>query len=176
MEDNLKLVDLYSWIGPIDSVNFDCGVSKINNEAERLFNREYDDRRVLGLVNSLGDLFGVIAFSLGTTSLIQKEHPLERYPVLSLDLLAIQKDYQNNKYGSRLLASVLRIALTMNCLVPIRGIYLEALTEASEFYEHRGFEELHPFAPGMEFQKLFMNIASIEQLDLYPYSNIFNLE
>lgn len=177
MEDNLQLIDLYSWIGPIESLNFDCGVVKINNEVRKLFNKEYEDRRVLCLVNQLGNLFGVIVFSLGTTSLIQKgEHPLERYPVLSVDLLAIQKKYQNQSYGSRLLASVLKMALTVSCLIPIKGIYLEALAEASEFYENRGFQELHPFIPGMKFQKLFMNIASVEKLGLYPYFDIFNLD
>lgn len=177
MENKLQLVDMHSWIGSFNHIIFKCGVEKIDTEIKRLILEGYGNRRFLGLVNQMGDLYGVIAFSLVTTSLIQTDkNSSESFSVLYINTLAVQENYQKNGYGEQLLLTALRMALTIHVLVPIKGVSLDSVLDAIEFYEKYRFEEVNPYVIGMRPRRMHISMAKLEQTALYPYSDIFNLD
>ena len=52
---------------------------------------------------------------------------------LSIDYLAVDKSEQNKGIGSLLLFLALRLALTIHCILPIKGVRVFALEDAVEF-------------------------------------------
>ncbi|MFU2204255.1 GNAT family N-acetyltransferase [Streptococcus hyovaginalis] len=177
MGSNLQLVDLYSWISNTkDKIeHFDCGNERINKEMRNLVTHP-EVKRLLALVNETDKILGCMAYSLATTSLIQKgENPISRFPVLNIDLLGVAKNYQGNGYGTQLIVSALRMALTVNFLIPLHGVHLEALEEAVEFYERLGFEDLGNYYPGRQQTQMFFSIKSLEKTGITIYLDPYNL-
>lgn len=176
--NDLKLVDYFSWLGDQKKFveGFDCGIDKVNKQI-KLVVEDKDSHRLLLLVDNKFNVYGFIAYSLATTQLIQSgESPLSKFPVLNIDLLGIEKNVQKNGYGTWLISKIFKLAITIDTLIPLTGVHLEAVEDAVEFYEKLGFKDLGSYYPGREQTQMFLNIDSLRQSNITVYQDPFNLK
>lgn len=177
MQDDLELIDYSSWISFYDHLldKFDCGVKEINEEFKKI-RENYSEKRLILLINGKKEVLGFASFSLVNISLIQAgESPFNSFPSISIDLLAIDSLHKGNRYGEQLITALLRMALTIDFLVPITGVHLEALEDAVDFYEKYGFNDLGQYYPGRNTAKMFYSINSLRQTKLPIFSNPFSI-
>ena len=67
------------------------------------------------------------------------------------------------------------MALTIDFLVSITGVHLEAIEDAVDFYENYGFKDLGRFYPGRKTAKMFYPIKTLRQTKLEIFSNPFSI-
>lgn len=178
MQDELILVDCYSWIENTREklLSFDCGVKAINDEIIKIFDKN-EDKRVLLLVDKSNNILGVIAFSLATTSLIQNgESPITKFPVLNIDLLGVDEKWKKKKVGTQLVVVALRMALSIDYLAPLNGVHLEALEDAVEFYESLGFEDLGSYYIGRKSTQMFFSMKRLRRTPIVFYLDPYNMK
>lgn len=67
------------------------------------------------------------------------------YPALKVNCFAIDKKFQNRKYGTQMMFKIFISAylLSLTANIAITSIVLDAVDEAVEFYESLGFEYMH---------------------------------
>ncbi len=156
--------------------SFDCNEEEIN-KAFKEVTKSNKNKRVILLINKGDKVLGFIAFSLVTTSLIQNgESPITQFPVVNIDLLGVDKTEQRRGIGTQLVTCALRMALSIDCLIPLHGVHLEALEDAIEFYTELGFQDLGFYYPGRKRAQMFFSMESIRKIPpLIVYPNPFNI-
>ena len=177
MEDDLELIDYLSLINIYDDLldNFDCGVPEINEELKNKKNN-YEDKRLMLLTNKEKEVLGFTSFSLENISLMQiGASPEKSFPAFNIDFLAIDNKHKGKRYGEQIITSLLRMALTIDFLVSITGVHLEAIEDAVDFYENYGFKDLGRFYPGRKTAKMFYPIKTLRQTKLEIFSNPFSI-
>lgn len=177
MAVDLELVDYLSLINYYDDLleKFDCGVKEINEEFKKVRD-DYSDKRLILLINKRKEVLGFASFSFANISLIPLgESPEKSFPALNIDLLAIDKRHKGKRYGEKILIALLRMALTIDFLVSITGVHLEAIEDAVDFYEKYGFKDLGEYYPGRTSTKMFYSINSLKQTELEIFTNPFSI-
>lgn len=105
------------------------------------------------------------------------------YPALKVNWFAIDKKFQNKKYGTQMMFKIFISAylLSLTANIAITSIVLDAVDEAVEFYESLGFEYMHhDYIPGLGDKTFPMMIrmdkveAIIMRMDLEFPENLSN--
>lgn len=122
---------------------------------------------------------GFVSFSLVQFNVsIQSQKPRLTDPVLYINGLGVDKGYQRKKIGSKLLQIVLRTAVTINVLTPIKGVRLTAYRDSTDFYEAFEFQYLTQ-SPTSNFNlkefPMFMTIEFVNESGIEPYYNVFDI-
>ncbi|CJE48740.1 GNAT family N-acetyltransferase [Streptococcus pneumoniae] len=86
-------------------------------------------------INQNFELLGFISCRLVSFSLLAQGKEMG----ISIDYLGVHKDIQKKRIGSLLVTFALRLSLTIDCWLPIKGVRVHALEDAVEFYEKLGF-------------------------------------
>lgn len=174
---DVRLIDYQAWIDNPKAVldEFNCGNEKVNKDLQEVV-KKLNAHRLLLLATPNKQLFGVMAISLVTTTLIQTgESPLYRFPVLNIDLLGVSESVQNQKLGTVLVQSAFRIALSIDALLPLHGVHLEALEDAVEFYEKLGMTDLGCYYPSRRFAQMFLSMDRLRDSTMSRFSDPYHL-
>lgn len=175
----VSIIDCNFWNGNKAKApeRFDCGNSEINCFLkEKIVSDKRKNQERLILVADDESIYGFISVSLGEvrTSFFKKENHI----VLVVNAIGIDKSHQNNGYGTQLLMIAYQLALTVNQVIPIGGLYLVALVDAYDFYKKFDLINLNAppeFVPGQQEFQMVISIDQIESLGLSPFSNPIDL-
>ena len=133
----IKLIDVHKWIKnrQSSSIDFDCNIEEINNYLFERLNKTVplDNERMI-LAADDKKIYGFVSMSVDSIKFVAVERA--SYPVLKVNAIGIDKNYQNSGFGTQLLLSCYRLALNLNDVVPIDGIYLVALRDAIDFMKN----------------------------------------
>lgn len=177
LNNEWELVDYQSWIFNLKAVldEFNYGNDKVNKGLQEVV-KNLKAHRLLLLATPNKQVLGVMAISLVTTTLIQSgESPLSRFPVLNIDLLGVSELVQNQKLGTFLVHSAFRIALSIDAILPLHGVHLEALEDAVEFYEKLDMTDLGCYYPGRRFTQMFLSMDMLRDFSLSRFSDPYHL-
>lgn len=177
-----QVVDYNTWLHDIEkaTLDFDCGIDEINDYLKSEVNKpQNDSERRLLLYVSDDKILGFVSFSLVQFNVsIQNKKSQLTDPVLYINGLGVDKEFQKRKIGSLLLSIVLRTASTINVLAPIKGVRLTAYRDSTDFYDAFEFSYLRQ-SPDRDFNSkefpMFMDIDFINTSGFDPYYNIFDL-
>lgn len=170
--DELKLISTSSSILNDEDVRaFDCGYQELNDVFLDIYNK-YDEEsgHVLAIVNQNFELLGFISCRLASFSFIAQGKEMG----ISIDYLGVHKDCQKRGIGSLLVTFALRLSLTIDCWLPIKGVRVHALEDAVEFYEKLGF--IDPRGVAIYNGKPVTMYFSIEKLrngEIMPLTQLF---
>ena len=170
--DELKLISTSSSILNDEDVrSFDCGYQELNDVFLDIYNK-YDENsgHVLAIVNQNSELLGFISCRLVSFSFIAQGKEMG----ISIDYLGVHKDCQKRGIGSLLVTFALRLSLTIDCWLPIKGVRVHALEDAVEFYEKLGF--IDPREMAIYNGKPVTMYFSIEKLrngEIMPLTQLF---
>ncbi|HUT75860.1 MAG TPA: GNAT family N-acetyltransferase [Armatimonadota bacterium] len=156
-----------------DRMNFDCGEPELNDYL-RFTARQHVDKgyaQVWVAVTAPGSAQVLGYYALSMTSLAPGELPrknaIKKVPALLLGKLAVDKRYQGQSIGVRLLMDAQRSALLVSRQVGVYALVVDALNDrTAAFYRKYGFEELST-GP----QHLFKTIKDIERMGLLDAPN-----
>lgn len=155
---------------------FNCGNEQVNKGLLEVV-KNLDAHRLLLLVIPDNQIIGIMTLSLVTTTLIQMgRSPLTRFPVLNIDLLGISESFQHQQYGSYLVQSAFRMALSIDAILPLHGVHLEAIEDAVEFYEKLGMTDLGCYYPGRQFTQMFISMDMLRESSLSRFSDPYQLK
>ncbi|HFI0423952.1 TPA: GNAT family N-acetyltransferase [Streptococcus suis] len=148
---------------------FDCGEETINDYLRKESELSQDDKRLLIYVEN-NRVVGFVSMSLANFKVsIQNDRTVEMDPIVYVYALGVDKEFQGNKIGSLLLKAVLSIAVGIDNLLPLKGVRLESMRDATDFYEKFGFIYLTR-SPEEDFtSKVFymdLSMSYIRQLDI----------
>ena len=137
--ETLSVLSTFSSIISEDELKtFDCGIPELNDALIQYYNKyDTDSGHVFAIIKDEKTL-GFVICSLVCISAIASSEGMKDVGV-SIDYLAVDKSEQNKGIGSILLFLALRLALTIHCILPIKGVRVFALEDAVEFYEKYGF-------------------------------------
>jgi GNAT superfamily N-acetyltransferase len=132
-----------------DWMDFDCGEAE-RNDYLRFTARQHVDKgyaQVWVSVPKLGSSQVIGYYTLSVTSLSPGETPgksgLKKIPALLLGKLAVDRRYQGQQAGVRLLLHAQRCALLVARKVGVHALVVDALNDqAAAFYRKYDFEEL----------------------------------
>src|SRR5699024_8957664 len=152
-----------------DLSGFDCGNIRINNyfknQAKKNTEKHISNASVF--FNDSNDFIGFYSLSAanveikgvydykkfedipGSNSYLSS---VVTYPALKIDCFAVDKNFQNQKYGMQMMFKIFVSAylLSLTANIAITSIVLDAVDEATEFYEDLGFEYIHhDYIPGL---------------------------
>ena len=105
------------------------------------------------LLNSQKDIVGYYTLAMGQVNFdelpshIIRKLPATMLPILTLAWLGVDKRFQGQRLGERLLAQALRDCHTTGQLMPFIAVLLDCATaDAKRFYQRYDFKELpgHP--------------------------------
>ena len=135
--DELKLISTSSSILNDEDVRaFDCWYQELNDVFLDIYKKyDVESGHVLAIVNQNFELLGFISCRLVSFSFIAQGKEMG----ISIDYLGVHKDCQKRGIGSLLVTFALRLSLTIDCWLPIKGVRVHALEDAVEFYEKLGF-------------------------------------
>lgn len=148
---------------------FDCGEESINNYLRQEVDASQDDKRLLVYLE--GDqVVGFVSAALANFKVsIQNHQPVEMNPIIYIHALAVHKDFQEQTIGSQLLKAVFSIAIGIDDLLPLKGVRLMSLRDATDFYEKFGFIYLTR-SPEEDFSNkefyMYLTMSYIRQLDM----------
>ena len=138
-----------------DRKAFDCGEKSVNDWLQK--KARQSQQKHLSATKVLADKSGTIAgfhtLAIAQVRLDQLPHkiarklPDELLPVAILAWLGVDKNYQGQKLGDRLLADALLTCLQAAEVMPFIAVVIDCLDEkAKAFYTRRDFEEFpgHP--------------------------------
>lgn len=173
-------IDYRFWEGDIKKASslFDCGNDEINAyfvKKTTSISTEFSNRIIL--IADRTTIFGFISLSLNQmkTTMFKESN----YSVVMIDAIGIDKRYQNKGYGTQLLVCAFKLALSINSVIPIGGIYLVALVEAFEFYEKFDLKNLNAppeMVPGQREFQMVLNTEHIAALGLSSYRDSLHLK
>jgi ribosomal protein S18 acetylase RimI-like enzyme len=132
-----------------DRISFDCGEPELNDYL-RFIARQHADKgyaQVWVAVPEPGSPQVIGYYTLSMTSLQPAEVPrgagISKVPALLLGKLAVDRRYQGQGIGARLLMHAQRSALLLSRQVGLHALVVDALNErAAAFYRKYDFEEL----------------------------------
>lgn len=175
----VELLDYRKWSGDYTKAVelFDCGNREINDYFKTKLSEirtEHTERIIV--VADDDKIFGFVSLALDKmrTTFFREEN----YTVLVVNAIGIDVCYQNMGFGTQLLITAFRFALTVNEVIPIGGLYLIALVEAFDFYEKFDLKNLNAppeMVPNQTEFQMVIPIHQIESLELTPFSNSINL-
>lgn len=184
--------DLTSLIS-IDEVDkFKCGISKIDKYFhENAYDNEAsyfsctscvmdvdrkNERKVIGMY-TLAPTVIEIALNeqakKGNVKLPEQYQEVQglQIPAIELKYFGIDKKEQGKKYGRKILTLIFRdlVDLRLNLNIGFAGMYVNALSGATDFYENLSFEYLTKNKSGqyLETEKMFINFDNIIELALF---------
>lgn len=175
----VELLDYRKWSGDYAKAVelFDCGNREINDYFKTKLSEtrtEHTERIIV--VADDDKIFGFVSLALDKmrTTFFREEN----YTVLVVNAIGIDVCYQNMGFGTQLLITAFRFALTVNEVIPIGGLYLIALVEAFDFYEKFDLKNLNAppeMVPNQTEFQMVIPIHQIESLELTPFSDSINL-
>lgn len=183
----INIIDRNSTLFDKEDVDgFNCGNPTINETIKDLLNLQVDDslkqRTYLAVIDD--KICGFITYSISKVSHmdVEEEESIKEghgYPVLKINYFGVDTNYQGYGIASKLMGTIMRIAVTLHYYVPIAGIYLESLSEPYTFYENKfGFQGIEA-SPHEEVRKSYpMGISIDVLLDEYeipPYNQLEDL-
>lgn len=144
---------------------FDCGNSRLN----KFFIEEAADTENYGLGNTTlffdtekDKIIGFYTLSINILEIdffkgynrfkkymgtryskkLEQDFNTSSFPVLEIMRLAVDISYQGKKLGTRIVLSIYKdiIDLRLKYNLPVNNVYIEALSESTEFYDTLGFE------------------------------------
>lgn len=171
------LVDYRFWNGNLAEAArmFDCEVPEINEYFIEKADGKVEGERLILIADSK-QVFGFISLSIDTIKITSVEKLT--YPILKINAIGIDRQHQCSGYGTQLILAAFRLALNVNQVIPIDGVYLIALRDAVEFYEKFDIRNLNAPPEWVMTQQEFqmaINIAEIVSLGVEPYSNVEHL-
>ncbi|HIY57365.1 MAG TPA: GNAT family N-acetyltransferase [Candidatus Tetragenococcus pullicola] len=97
---------------------------------------------------------------------------IEDFPVLEIQRFGVVEEMQRKKIGATMMATIYKDVLTMRLEynLPINSIYVDALYEATEFYQALGFEFI-TFSDDEERLNLYPMMISLEKIGDIVYSS-----
>lgn len=148
---------------------FDCGEESINNYLRDEIGSPKEDRRLLIYLQHQ-QVVGFVSLSLANFKVsIQNHEPVEINPIVYVHALAVDRAFQGQCIGSRLLAAVFSLAVSIDDLLPLKGVRLMSLRDATDFYEKFGFIYLTR-SPEEDFVSkefyMYLTMSYIRQLDM----------
>lgn len=148
---------------------FDCGEESINNYLRQEVDASQDDKRLLVYLEE-DQVVGFVSAALANFKVsIQNHQPVEMNPIIYVHALGVDKNFQHQKIGSQLLTAVFSIAIGIDDLLPLKGVRLMSLRDATDFYEKFGFIYLTR-GPEEDFssKEFYMDLTMsyIRQLDI----------
>jgi len=141
--------------------NFNCGVEELN-EFLKYFAYQNQNRYYVGTTYVIhNDTNEIIAFITLNVSVINKTQinaskPYKEIPVLRIARLGVDKKYQKQGNGKRLISFAFKKALELKDNFGCVGVVLEAKPQAESFYIELGFEKINE-------KSLFLNIKLIQE-------------
>jgi GNAT superfamily N-acetyltransferase len=144
-----------------DLGDFDCGNDELNGWLvdHALASQKADLARTYVVLRRRA----IVAYVSLTTGSIRPEAAPKRYargmsryplPTILIARLAVDRRYQQQRVGSRLLAEALRLAVAARDTVAARLVVVDAIdAAAAAFYERRGFVDV-PENPHQLFRKI----------------------
>lgn len=129
--------------------SFDCGIEPLNSFLKKtaMQNEKRDLTRtyILSSEKNINQIAGYFTLTTGEVlvpddakkSIRNYPHPA---PILKIVRLAVDKEFQNLKFGEYLLFDILHKALTMSSALPFIGVFVDAKNiKAKQFYIKYGF-------------------------------------
>jgi hypothetical protein len=176
--ETLSVLSTFSSIISEDELKtFDCGIQDLNDALIQNYNKyDTDSGHVFAIIKDEKTM-GFVICSLICISAIASPEGL-RDVGLSIDYLAVDKSEQNKGIGSLLLFLALRLALTIHCILPIKGVRVFALEDAVEFYEKYGFLDTRPDGAvnnGIPVL-MFFPIKELFDTEFAPFTEIFSTQ
>ena len=126
---------------------FDCGEKVLNDYLQQLKRQcGRDNINALVLLDGDNSVMGFVTaslYQLGRDMVPEDTFPYSVppvFPVMKIPMIAINKQHQRQGWGEELMRAILDYCLESAALVKgIKGVFLDAKTEAREFYESLDF-------------------------------------
>ncbi|XRJ98197.1 GNAT family N-acetyltransferase [Latilactobacillus sakei] len=92
------------------------------------------------------------------------------FPCITLDFLAVDKDYKNQKVAKAMLMRLFKSLLSIRVQegLGFTALYLNALSDAVDFYERMGFEYLTDYEEQID-KKSYKMVISVEAMSKIVY-------
>ncbi len=123
---------------------FNCGDGDIDSflKDDALEHHKRDLAIVYLLKNKEGRILGYTSLSMSAIKLENPgiEYKYPRLPSLLIGRLGVNKEEQNNGYGSLLIDIVIHIALMLKKIVGCRFVTADSYPDMVEYYKKQGFE------------------------------------
>ncbi|MFS0825224.1 GNAT family N-acetyltransferase [Pseudomonas phoenicis] len=138
------------------SKSFSCGQPALDNYFFSKLKRALKSENVgaLGVVNEQGELFGFCTYTFeflvrkAVAAVAPQSNQPREVPAVKLSVLAVDGKYQGLGIGTELLMHTLENTLRVHEIIPVKGLYLDAVESAEAFYAKLGFKKLdNPSAP-----------------------------
>ena len=177
----IETLSVWSTISSIISEDelktFDCGIPELNDVLIQYYNKYDTVSGHVFIITKDTKTMGFVICSLVCISAIASSEGMRDIGV-SIDYLAVDKSEQNKGIGSLLLFLALRLALTIHCILPIKGVRVFALEDAVEFYEKYGFLDTRPEGAVNNGQPvlMFFPIKELFDAEFAPFTEIFNTQ
>lgn len=116
-----------------------------------------NDQTIVGYVT-------IVTHTLSRSELSESQHSVGKtlqIPVVKLNMLGVNLDYQKQGYGEELMRIALTKVKIVSEAVGCTGLYLEAAPNAVPFYQKLGFESLSQPDQGTGIVPLFLHINLI---------------
>lgn len=162
-----------SLLGEQEIRDFDCGHFDLNEALRTNYNRyDIESGHVFAIVNSESTVLGFISCSLFSLSLTSEKKNIG----VSIDYLGIHKEVQRRGLGSLLVVLALRLAITIDCWLPIEAVRVFALEDAVDFYEKLGFIDARytPINNGQPVE-MYFPIKKLRESDILPFTELFSI-
>lgn len=167
-----------------DLSDFDCGNARINdyfkNQAKKDTEKHISNASVF--FNGSNDFIGFYSLSAANVE-IKGAYDYKKfedvpgsnkylskfvtYPALKIDCFAINKKFQNQKFGMQMMFKIFVSAylLSLTANIAITSIILDAVDEATDFYEGLGFDYIHhDYIPGLS-DKTFPMMIRMDKVE-----------
>ena len=177
--NELKAIRLNTSFYNTESLkSFDCGDSRINdyfvNEAIGL-----DQENIFATtiyVNNNDNIVGFYSTSASLLLIDNRDDGLEKsatretmteYSAIKIQYFAVDEQYQNNGVGMSLMRNMIErlILADMKYNIGFKVLYLEALTNAMDFYEYCGFNFLKSWESEQNLKSAIMVMNYEEMCD-----------
>lgn len=179
----IKFYDYACLILDEEIKDFSCGTSESHEKInQHLMSILDDDHYALKyrtiIAKCKNKVVGFVTFRLKQVNSMKVKKKTEYVPqdsfcVFAIEYLGIESAYQKKRIGSKLLYLMFKTAVTTYFLVGCSGVYVEALREATEFYEKMGFtylKENDEYNAGWKTSHMAISIDSlVNELDITPF-------
>lgn len=148
-----------------DKESFDCDNNVLNDYLKKyaLQNQERYCISTTYVVTNKTKVIAYITLTLGTIKRtdLKEKYPYEELPVLLIARLAVDKNFQGQGLGKKLLKIAFKQALELTKNTGCIGVVVDAKEEAVDFYKKFGFEKIN--ALFSDRLKMFLPIRIIKK-------------
>lgn len=158
--------------------DFDCN-DQVLNKALAGLKKKVNDEVALGYLLYMGDMGGdLVGFASVSLQTLNKESVHQKIglskgrlpnvvPVFKIQCFAIDAKFQGQKMGTALLDGLLKACVDKASTLPlIKGVFIDAIHSAEEFYEKLGFEEIIEYDSGLMVEgttPMFISIGTLKK-------------